>query len=348
MSVAFLPAAQGEDDAILFAKGKWHDPAADAGVLETAYRSGDASRVGDMASAAWNATWLDQNSTARTRAYEEAFRRIGAKVRAATGEDLGDPTLRNSADIVSRINAGEFKGFHDPKIDELITGRQDAFLERAQILKSRNPDKLADLDLSTEMFRQGFAVSKEAREGQARQMAREDMGWIAKGIGLLSGAALPALAAPENVLTVAAPGGGAGATAAARILSSSLYGAAGAAVGTAAAQPEVQGYKAAQGLDHGLADAAGEIAIGAGVGALLGGALRGLGEAGARLLSGKGGPADLAAAIRATGREPTPDELAALPQAQAADAADAALLRHLADLPPDRREAAVLEALAAL
>lgn len=352
MSVAFLPGAEAQDGGLMLAPGKWHDPADHRSILETAVQSGDFGHTGEGWTAVDRAMTFDAASTARVRAQEEAYRSMADKVRKATGEVLDDPTLRNTPEIVRRINQGEFTGFNDPRLGELMTQRQDAFLERVAALKSQNPDKLADVDPFKSIQSQGMDVSRQAREAQARFMAREDVGWLAKGVAMVGGSISGGASAPENLLALAAPGGGAGATFLRRLASSSLAGAGGGALGAAAAQPDAQAYKRDQGLDYGWADAAKETAMGAAMGAAIGGGLHTAGEGIGRLvgrLFAKGATeADLAAAVRATGREPTPDELASFGQAKAADAGDAATAAHLADIPADRRQAGASEALAAL
>lgn len=249
-----------------------------------------AASLGEVYRAAERQQYLVETESARRASYEDWFDRAADRIKGATGESLDNPTLRNTSELAGRIGKGEFRGWNDPRIDQLLREREDAFLERARVIKGANPDKLGDLDLDTPIPTQAARAAAEADREAQKQGAREDVNPVLQLGAQLAGDIVGSRRDPSFWVSMLAPGGGRGASVAVRIGTAALAGAATNAAQVAFSQGEVQAWRRDAGLEHGADVAARNVGMAAAFGAIGGGALHGAGElagAAARRIGGK-------------------------------------------------------------
>lgn len=293
--------------------------------------------LGEIYRASERQSYLVDTSTARAASMEDWFDRTAARVKQATGQQLDNPLLRNTSELAGRIGKGEFRGWSDPRIDDLISGRQDAFLERAQWLKAQHPDKLGDLDLSTPIAQQAAAAAKAASAEGAKQAAREDVNPVLQLGSEIAGGMVGSRRDPTFWISMLAAGAGRGATLIARLVSGAAADAAVNATQAAVSQPAVQAWREEAGLPHGTAEAVENVKNAAIFGAVGGAALRGVGE-GAGALMRRAGGGESPPALKP---EPTPLERGA----QAFDDANRETLHAPATVPEAEARATFAEAL---
>lgn len=295
-------------------------------------------------------TRLVATSSARAAAHEGWYDDAIDKIRDATGVTLDNPLLRSTSELAGRIGRGEFRGWLDPRLSELIAGREDAFLARARELKQPQPDKLAGLDLDTPISTQAAGMTRVAQQRLQGFLAREDINPAASALGLLAGSVAGSRRDPMFWLSFMAPVGGKGATALSRVGHAALtQGLANAAL-NGVAQPAIQAWRQEAGLPSGFGEAAGDVAMAGLVGGALGGGLRGAGEslpALRRLLTGKAGVADRETLANAGLHVSEPDAVA-MREAAKGQAADAEALAAAGRLPPQDARMALAEGMAHL
>lgn len=308
-----------------------------------------AAALGDLYRAAERQTMLVETASARQAALEDWYDEAARLAREETGVHLDNPLDRNTAEIARRIGRGEFRSFADPALDELIAGRQDAFLARLRELRDggKPGSRLAGLDLDTPVPVQAARRAAAADATLAKEWARDDLNpWAQLGASF-AGQTVGSRRDPTFWISMLAGGASRGASALARIGKAALTGGATNAGQSAISQPAIQSWRAEVGLPAGAAEAAQSVAAAAAVGAGAGAAFKGLGEG-------------LAAAFRRVGTGAAPD--AGVPAAAAAeaapgpaergaaafDAANEATLRAPETVPPAEARSGFAEALAHL
>ncbi len=298
-------------------------------------------------SAAEATTRLTATSSARAAAHEGWYDDAIGKIKDATGVALDNPLMRNTSELAGRIGRGEFTGWNDPRLNALVTGREDAFLARARELKAQAPDKLAGLDLDTPVPQQARGLAKAAQQ-QAEALSARAVNPVAAIAGTLGGAIYGSRRDPLFWLSFMAPAGGAGATALTRVGHAALtQGLANAAL-SGVAQPTIQAWREEAGLPNGMGEALAEVAMAGVVGGALGGALRGAGEslpALRKLLDGRATKAERES-LAAAGLHVSEADHDAIGQAAKSAAADAELLKAPPHLPEQEARVAYAEALA--
>jgi hypothetical protein len=265
-------------------------------------------------------------SSARRAAAEDVYDRMIAEVRRTTGEDWDNPLRRNTAELASRIARGEFRGWQDPRLEELIAGREDAFLARLQELKGRLGDRL-NVDPFTPAPAQARANAAQAEADFKREWARTDLPLVGQGLALFAGAMVGSREDPLFWLSL--PFGGpskAAVTPVARIATSALSNATANAAFSAVAQPTVQGWRREIGVESGLGEAAQNVGMAFAIGGVAGGGLTGIGEL-FRGLRGRGSADRAVKAIEEAGGFVDDDTRAALRAAEMAGEADDATFR---------------------
>lgn len=276
--------------------------------------------------AAERQTRLVDASSARRAALEDFFSRTAAEVRRVTGEVLPNPALRNTTELAGRIGRGEFTGWQDPRLEELIAGRQDAFLARVAELKAQYGDRL-NVDPWTPVQAQARANAAQAEADFKREWERTDLPLAGQLVAMFAGAMVGSREDPLFWLSL--PFGGPGKNAAgpvARIATSALSNAAANAAFAAVAQPTVQAWRREIGVEAGLGEAVKNVGMAFGIGAVAGGGLTAAGEL-LRGLSGRGSANRAIKAIEEAGGFVDDDTRAALRAAEMAGEADDATRR---------------------
>lgn len=269
-------------------------------------------------------------STARRAAQEDVYDRMIAEVRRVTGEDIANPLIRNTSELAGRIGRGEFTGWQDPRLEELIAGRQDAFLARMQELKARYGDRLS-VDPFTPIPAQARANAAGAERDFKREWAREDLPLVGQLGAMFAGAMIGSREDPLFWISLGFGGPAKTAvTPVARIATSALSNAAANAGFSAVAQPTVQGWRREIGVESGISEALQNIGMAAAIGAAAGGGMTAAGEGLSLLFRGPGSAARATRAIEQAGGFVDDDTRAALKAAEMAGEADAATFR----LPP--------------
>jgi hypothetical protein len=284
--------------------------------------------------AAERQTRLVDASSGRRAAQEAVYERMSAEIRRVTGEDLPNPLIRNTAELAGRIGRGEFTGWQDPRLEELIAGRQDAFLARVQELKAKFGDRLA-VDPFTPVPAQARTMAAEAEADFKREWARQDLPLLGQFGAMFAGAMIGSREDPLFWLSL--PYGGpakSATTPVMRIATSALSNAVANAAFSAVAQPTVQGWRREIGVEAGLGEAAQNVGMAFAIGGAAGGGLTGLGEVLSRLMTGKAGAAAAVKAIEDAGGFVDDDTRAALKAAEMAGDADAATFRAPDGLTP--------------
>lgn len=276
--------------------------------------------------AAERQTRLVDASSARRAAREDFYDRTAAEVRRVTGEVLLNPMLRNTAELAGRIGRGEFQGWQDPRLEELIAGREDAFLARVVELKAQYGDRL-NVDPWTPVQVQARANAAQAEADFKREWARTDLPLAGQLVAMFAGAMVGSREDPLFWLSLPFGGPAKNATGpVARIATSALSNAVANAGFSAVAQPTVQGWRREIGVEHGLGEAAQNIGMAFGIGAVAGGGMTAAGEA-LRALRGRGSAARAVKAIEDAGGFVDDDTRAALRAAELAGEADDATFR---------------------
>lgn len=276
--------------------------------------------------AAERQTRLVDASSARRAASEDVYDRMIAEVRRATGEDWDNPLRRNTTELAGRIARGEFSGWQDPRLEELIAGRQDAFLGRLADLKAKLGDRLK-VDPWTPIPTQARANAAQAEADFKREWAREDLPLAGQVIAMFAGAMVGSREDPLfwGSLPFGGPSKNA-VTPVGRIATSALSNAVANAGFSALAQPVVQGWRREIGVEHGLGEAAQNVGMAFGIGGIAGGGLTGIGEI-VRGLRGPGSASRAVKAIEDAGGFVDDDTRAALRAAEMAGEADDATVR---------------------
>lgn len=266
-------------------------------------------------------------SSARRAAREDVYDRMIAEVRRVTGEDLANPLIRNTSELASRIARGEFRGWQDPRLEELIAGREDAFLARMQELKTKYGDRLA-VDPFTPVQAQARANAAQAEADFKREWAREDLPVLGQLGAMFAGAMIGSREDPLFWLSLGFGGPAKNATTpVARIATSALSNAIANAGFSAVAQPTVQGWRREIGVDNGLGEALQNVGMAFGIGAVAGGGMTAIGELVARIGKGRGSADRAVKAIEEAGGFVDDDTRAALRAAELAGEADDATFR---------------------
>lgn len=272
-------------------------------------------------------TRLVDASSARRAAQEDVYDRMIAEVRRVTGEDLANPLVRNTSELAGRIGRGEFTGWQDPRLEELIAGRQDAFLARVQELKAKYGDRLA-VDPFTPVPAQARANAAGSEADFKREWARTDLPLAGQVAAMFAGAMIGSREDPLFWLSLPFGGPAKGATGpVARIATSALSNAVANAGFSAVAQPTVQGWRREIGVESGLGEAAQNIGMAFAIGGVAGGGLTAAGEGLSAAFRGKGSAARAIKAIEDAGGFVDDDTRAALRAAEMAGEADAATFR---------------------
>lgn len=266
-------------------------------------------------------------STARRAAQEDVYDRMIAEVRRVTGEDIANPLLRNTSELAGRIGRGEFTGWQDPRLEELINGRQDAFLARMQELKAKYGDRLA-VDPFTPIPSQARANAAGAEADFKREWARTDLPLVGQLGAMFAGAMIGSREDPLFWISLGFGGPAKSATTpVARIATSALSNAAANAGFSAVAQPTVQGWRREIGVESGIGEALQNIGMAGAVGLAAGGGMTAAGEGLSALFRGPGSAARATRAIEQAGGFVDDDTRAALKAAEMAGEADAATFR---------------------
>lgn len=243
--------------------------------VDAAARAADerSALFANMVDAAERQTRYVATSSARAAAIEDTWQSLSDRIREATGVTLDNPTNRNTKELASRIARGEFRGFNDPRIDELLRERESVFLEKALALKNAHPDKLGGLDLETPIPQQAARLSARA-EADAKEAAAALPFSGQLMAGLLGGIA-GSTRDPLFWLSFAAGPSVRGSTAVGRVAWEMATQGALNATFNAAAQPAIQAWRAEAGLENGLMEAVQDIGMSFAVGAAVGGGVRG-------------------------------------------------------------------------
>lgn len=220
-------------------------------------------------------------SDSATRAHRDAYDAYIDDIYKETGKRLDNPyavKIRRNRDFAWDV---------EPAPDERLDARLAAFGSELDKLAAAHPDlkiiSAADLDAG---------IAARAKDLKAAADGGVNVGWA--GLGAFAGSAVATMTDPVNALAMMIGVGPAGATArattAARTTLSARLAGAGSEIGatavreaginaatTAAVQPMVISFNQSLGIDHGLAEAAHEVAGAAVGGAVLGGGIKGLG-----------------------------------------------------------------------
>ena len=270
---------------------------------------------------------LVDGSSARRAAREDVYDRMIAEVRRVTGEDLANPLMRNTTEIAGRIGRGEFTGWADPRLDELIAGREDAFLARIQELKAKLGDRLA-VDPFTPIPAQARANAAAAEADFKREWAREDLPLLGQLGALFAGGMIGSREDPLFWLSLGFGGPAKNAaTPLARITTSAISNAVANAAFSAVAQPTVQDWRREIGVENGLGEALQNVGMAFAIGGVAGGGMTGIGELVARIGKGRGAADRAVKAIEDAGGFVDDDTRAALKAAEMAGEADDATFR---------------------
>lgn len=270
---------------------------------------------------------LVDGSSARRAAREDVYDRMIGEVRRVTGEDLANPLMRNTTELAGRIGRGEFTGWQDPRLDELIAGREDAFLARIQELKAKLGDRLA-VDPFTPIGAQARANAAAAEADFKREWAREDLPLLGQLGAMFAGGMIGSREDPLFWLSLGFGGPAKNATTPlARITTSALSNAAANATFSAIAQPVVQDWRREIGVESGLGEALQNIGMAGAIGGVAGGGMTAIGELVARIARGPGSASRATKAIEDAGGFVDDDTRAALKAAEMASEADAATFR---------------------
>jgi hypothetical protein len=270
---------------------------------------------------------LVDGSSARRAAREDVYDRMIGEVRRVTGEDLANPLMRNTSELAGRIARGEFNGWADPRLDELIAGREDAFLARIQELKAKLGDRLA-VDPFTPVGAQARANAAQAEADFKREWAREDLPLLGQLGAMFAGSMIGSREDPLFWISLGFGGPAKNATTpVARIATSALSNAVANAGFSAVAQPTVQAWRAEIGVESGLGEALQNIGMAGAIGAVAGGGMTAIGEVVARIGRGRGSADRAVKEIEAAGGFVDDDTRAALKAAELAGEADDATFR---------------------
>lgn len=295
--------------------------------------------LADLFSAAERQQRLIDSSSARRAAREDVYDRMIAEVRRVTGEELSNPLMRNTTELAGRIGRGEFSGWTDPRLDELIAGREDAFLARLQELKAKHGDRL-QVDPFTPIPAQAQRNAAQAEADFKREWSRTDLPVVGQFAAMFGGALVGSREDPLFWLSLPFGGPGKAATAVGRIATAAASNAAANAAFAAVAQPEVQAWRQQIGVKSGLSEALQNVGMAAAIGAVAGGGIQIGGEA-LRALRGAG---DATAVVERAGGFVSDDMRAALRGAERADAADAATFEPPSGINGQEVQAALVDA----
>lgn len=238
---------------------------------------------------------LVSSTNAKSIADAQVFSDIIGKVREATGVTLEHPSympFSNNPD--SRARKREALDQIGGSASERMVENRAAFFERARQLQEQYPDKLAGLSLDAPDALAGKLAFEAEGEMKAAMGAEEKT--APAMLAAFAGAAWGARKDPLFWASLPFGAGGTGATIGARVLSAAVSNATANAGFAAAASPFVQAWRAEAGLEAGFGEAAKDIGFAGAAGLVLGGGMRGIGEAATRIKAGRGTPADFDAA----------------------------------------------------
>ena len=285
--------------------GVWYGPERPA----FATFAGGQATLGEIFSAAHDASVLLDNTFAAQAAMEEAYDRRNRRIFDLTGETLDNPYRLSAADV-GRPRQGSIVSWPE------LQARQEAdWRGKVRDLAARRPELAGQLMPAETIEEEALAVSRDAEHRFSLLAGSRD--GAGKWLAALAGGAAGSLRDPVQLATLFVGGGpGAARTVTGRILATALSEAAVNAGVELALQPAVQAYRARAGLESGVDEALKN----AGFAALVGGALGGAGRSLAELLS-SGGRAE--AQALAAGLDNAPPALRAeiearLPEASAA------------------------------
>ena len=294
-----------------------------------------AERMATLFEASERQSRLVNSSTARQNAQLDAYDRMVASVKEATGVALKNPLAlddwegQQAADHARRM---ENMGFEDKGLVNLLGQRQSAFLDQVRELKAQNPEKLSGLDLETPIGDQARRNAFTAEQDQQKAWSDPNIGLVDALAASFAGGVYGARRDPLFWLSFAAPVGGKGATAAGRIVSAALTQGGTNAGLSALAQPTVQAWRAEAGLPAGWTEALKEIGLAGATGAALGGTLH--------------SASDLVRLFHASGVHLDSETERAIAGAAAADHASAETLKAPETVPPETSATGFAEGLA--
>lgn len=330
------------------------DPIANRGWLDSfAKGAGDAVRLpvdlfdpdkradaGAMFRATERKQLFADTIASRGVAIEGAFQSIADQVRSVTGVVLDNPLTSAQEDHRRALGERAWKTRNQPDFGAFLAKRSDDFFARVRELKAQKPDELGGLPDSLDAASAARNLARSAEEGFAREWQRTDGNAVMELGAMLAGGIWGSRRDPLFWASFAAPGGGQGATALARVANAAITQGGVNAAFQAAAQPIVQAWRAEAGLASGIGEAFRDIAMAGLFGAAAGGVFQGaivepVRKAIQRLANGRGDASDLRTILEAQGREAEPDSILAIGAAKEADAADAAFLAAAKNIAPD-------------
>lgn len=317
-----------------FGPAKPYDPTGDLTFGERLTRGGGFAEAYD---AAERSQRLVANTAWEKARIEDAYATLIDKVKGATGVTLDNPMMVNTAEIAERITRGEFHGFTDPRLGDLVLQRRDAFTETLAELKAQHPAALADLDPFVDPRTLGAANARRAEADSTAVWENRDANPVLKGAGLLAGGIVGYLRDPTFVASLFAPAGGRATTAVGRIASATVTQGLVNAGLMAASEPAIQEGRAAAGLDHGWREAAGDVAAAAAFGAVPGFGVQATKELApllARVRAGRATRSDVEA-IRTAGVHVDDETMTAIAAAERFDEAGAEMLAARPEGIPD-------------
>lgn len=242
--------------------------------LPTASPAGGVASAGDIFGAAQSQMWFVDNTTAAHDSLVEAYEDLRRDIKAATGQDLGNPMNDQSMVVV---NAPIYSLFKTYGATDTVAQQRLHFQQRVNELAAQYPREAVRDWAERDPVQAAQAKARNADENLARLMESRP-GWD-KYVTAFGGAAVAAMRDPLTIGSLFIGGGvGGGRTAVSRILSTAGREAAVNAGTEATMQPWVQAWREQAGLDSGYDEAIKNIAFAAGLGGAFGAGVGGVRE----------------------------------------------------------------------
>lgn len=279
-----------------------------------------ARAFGELHSATDAMSRVVDNFDGRDTAIRDAYAARIERIRTATGVTLDNPATRDPTMLPDWLS---LQGVGRVILDPVLGAPEnpyETFWSRASELAGQHPDKVDLITGGPSIIDEARTIARTAATRQARAADDARLGPVARVAATLSGGLVGAFRDPLNVATLFVGGAPAGLarTAVGRIAAE----AGGQAVMNAAIEALTQGnsqsWREELGLEHGFAQAATNVGIAAGFGAIMGGGIQG-GREIIRALKGSPAPPALPDVAPPASRQDAPAPAAADDAARVAE-----------------------------
>lgn len=242
--------------------------------------AGGRASPGEIFGAAAEQMRLVDNTNAAAVALEEAYAKRTAAIKAATGEDLGNPMTAGPALDLARTAALLLVPSRAASQRQATDDARTVYQQRLDELAGRSSPEIRDvIGAGRPLEKDAEAAARNSDEELGRLMA-SNPGWGGTAASL-AGSMAASLRDPMTIGSLFVGGGsGTAKTVIGRILQTAAREAFVNGATTAAMQPSAQAWREQAGLPHGFDQAASNVLLAA----ALGGGLGGLGKGGHELL----------------------------------------------------------------